>query len=441
MVSQDAPASSVSPKTMQIPRNNAHVPGEYEGLGVELAQCMTAYNKSLVKEGLPEPSLSPSRTSHLKLKSSQGLQERARIVELAQQILATTLDPAISLFQSSLQFHFCACLKIVLDLKVGYEIPQHGRISRKQLAKSLKVEEDLLARVMRVVMSQYVFSEPELGYYSHTSISWTMQGPTQHKLLLHRLGVGFQSSSREPDALRAAGYRNPLPDDLCGFNMAFGYSGTYWNYNHTVGKERGDSFEEAMRAVAINSVCETPILYPWETLAADGGLVVEMGGGLGQASQKILEAFPGAGLSFVVQDKHAVTFRSTKSGTALILQQHDFFDPQPVRGAAAYLLRHILYHWSDDSCVEILRQIAPVMEKRSRILICDQVVQDHSPSLASVLYDVDMMTLFNGKARKLSEFRQIFQKADPRFYLHDIKPSQESSTTVIELRITPDGTT
>lgn len=73
--------------------------------------------------------------------------------------------------------------------------------------------------------------------------------------------------------------------------------------------------------------------------------------------------------------------------------------------------------------------------KRSRILICDQIVQDHSPSLASVLYDVDMMSLFNGKERTLSEFRQIFEKADPRLYIQDVKRSQESATTMIELRI------
>lgn len=328
---------------------------------------------------------------------------------------------------------------------------------------------------MRVVMTHYIFAEPEPGYYSHTSISWAMQGPNQQTILLHRLGVGFQSSSREAEALREAGYRNPVAGDLCGFNLAFGYSGTYWDYNQHVDKERGENFEQAMRAVAVNSLCETPNLYPWETLAADGGVIVELGGGMGQASEKILEAFPDAGLCCVVQDKHLMTSEGMHNGRALSLQRHDFFDPQPIRGtsmigkkkrescfcwcnlvpgfhkidssfffffppgAAAYLLRHTLYHWADDSCVEILRQIAPVMATHSRILICDQVLQDHSPSLASALYDIDMMTLFNGKARRLSEFRQIFQQADSRFYVHDVKPSQESSTTVIDLRISPDA--
>ncbi|KAJ0308957.1 hypothetical protein Brms1b_009338 [Colletotrichum noveboracense] len=337
---------------------------------------MATYSKALEKEGLPEPSLSPNISSNIALKSNKAVQEKARIAELARQILATTLDPGTSLFLSSLQ---------------------HGRISRKELADSLSVEESLLVRIMRVVMTNFVFDEPEPGYYSHTSISWAMQGPAMHHLLLHRLGEGFRSASREPDALRQSGFRNPKPGDSCGFNLAFGYEGTYWDYISNIDLERGDNFNQAMKAVTINSLGEIPRLYPWESLVADGGLIVDVGGGLGQ---------------------------------------HDFFNIQPIKGAAVYHLRHILHDWPDDACVEIVRQIVPAMDaKCSRILICDQIVQDHSPSLASVLYDVDMMSLFNGKERTLSEFRQIFVKADPRLYIKDVKRSQESATTMIEVRI------
>ncbi|KAK2051506.1 O-methyltransferase [Colletotrichum caudatum] len=268
-----------------------------------------------------------------------------------------------------------------------------------------------------------------------------MQGDTMHHLLLHRLGEGFQSASREPDALRESCYRNPTPGDRCGFNLAFGYEGTYWDYITNVDTARGHNFNQAMKAVAINSLAEIPSLYPWESLSSDGGLIVDVGGGLGQVSKKILEAFPNAGLRAVVQDKHAVESKLGGEVKHLALQKHDFFHPQPIQGAAVYYLRHILHDWPDEACVQILRQIVPAMnEKRSRILICDQIVEDSSPSVASVLYDVDMMSLFNGKERKLSEFNEIFEKADPRLYIKDIKQSQESATTLIELRISS-GTT
>ncbi|KAJ0285229.1 hypothetical protein COL940_003646 [Colletotrichum noveboracense] len=417
MLAQSAIINPIVPKPFTLSRSDGFAPSRYEKLGAELVQCMATYSKALEKEGLPEPSLSPNISSNIALKSNKAVQEKARIAELARQILATTLDPGTSLFLSSLQ---------------------HGRISRKELADSLSVEESLLVRIMRVVMTNFVFDEPEPGYYSHTSISWAMQGPAMHHLLLHRLGEGFQSASREPDALRQSGFRNPKPGDSCGFNLAFGYEGTYWDYISNIDLERGDNFNQAMKAVTINSLGEIPRLYPWESLVADGGLIVDVGGGLGQVSRKILEAFPDSGLRCVVQDKHAVSSdtRNPRGDLDLTLQQHDFFNIQPIKGAAVYHLRHILHDWPDDACVEIVRQIVPAMDaKCSRILICDQIVQDHSPSLASVLYDVDMMSLFNGKERTLSEFRQIFVKADPRLYIKDVKRSQESATTMIEVRI------
>ncbi|TDZ28140.1 O-methyltransferase asqN [Colletotrichum spinosum] len=449
MLTQSALVNPIAPKPFSLSRRgDGFAPSQYEKLGAELVQCMAAYSKSLEKEGLPEPSLSPGLAPKTALKSGKGLQDKARIVELARQILATTLDPSTSLFLSSLQFHFCACLKVVLDLKVGDNIPQHGRVSRRELADALCVEEGLLARVMRVVMTNHVFDEPEPGYYSHTSISWAMQGPAMHHLMQHRLGEGFRAASREPDALRRCGYRNPAPGDPCGFNLAFGYDdGTYWDYIAGVDRERGRNFNQAMKAVTVNSLAEIPRLYPWEDLLDEdqggggggggGGLIVDVGGGLGQVSRKILEAFPNAGLRCVVQDKHAVARDDDDTGAACLkLQQHDFFQPQPIQGAAVYHLRHILHDWPDDACVEILRQIVPAMDPaRSRILICDQIVQDHAPSHASVLYDVDMMSLFNGKERTLPEFAHIFERADPRLYVKDVRRSQESATTMIELRL------
>lgn len=53
---------------------------------------------------------------------------------------------------------------------------------------------------------------------------------------------------------------------------------------------------------------------------------------------------------------------------------HDFFEENPVKGADVYWLRYIMHDWSDEFCVRILRGIGRSMGARSRILICDQVM-------------------------------------------------------------------
>jgi hypothetical protein len=56
------------------------------------------------------------------------------------------------------------------------------------------------------------------------------------------------------------------------------------------------------------------------------------------------------------------------------LQVHDFFKPQPVRGARVYFMRSVLHDWADEQCRMILGQLKDAMEPGySKILISDCV--------------------------------------------------------------------
>lgn len=324
---------------------------------------------------------------------------------------------------------------------MGEHIPKDSAISSTKLAKAVGAEEALLIRIMRLLTARYVFAEPLPEFYSHTSISWSMQAsPYMHDLLCHRLHEGFRSSAYEADALRQGGYREPQPGDITGFNLAFQEPGTFWDYTWS-SNSRSQAFSRAMKAVPVNSVCEVAGLYPFSDLARHGGLIVDVGGGMGQLAKAILERHPGAGLRCIVQDRSTITGHTMNGhislpGEGLSFQRHNFFDPQPVKGAAAYIFRHILHDWPDESCIEILRQTISAMDKkRSRILIVDQVMQQPTPALSSVLYDVDMMTLFGGKERTLNEVIDLVNRTDERLRILSIKQSLDSMNTIIELGI------
>lgn len=53
---------------------------------------------------------------------------------------------------------------------------------------------------------------------------------------------------------------------------------------------------------------------------------------------------------------------------------HDFFHPQPVKGADVYLLRWILHDWPDAYCVKILRALRPALKKNVRVLVAEAVM-------------------------------------------------------------------
>ena len=121
--------------------------------------------------------------------------------------------------------------------------------------------------------------------------------------------------------------------------------------------------------------------YPWESLGS--ALLVDVGGGVGGFSLQLSQVHQQ--LRFVIQDRAAMLEQAEKvvwpkDNPDAVAQKrvqfcpHDFFEPNPIKNADVYWLRYVMHDWSDEFCVRILAAIKPSMGSRSRILICDQVM-------------------------------------------------------------------
>lgn len=116
---------------------------------------------------------------------------------------------------------------------------------------------------------------------------------------------------------------------MLGFNLAFDTPDTFWeHFNNT---ETGNRFARAMREFEKVTAQRIPAIFPFNELATDGGLIVDIGGGLGQLGMSILNHHPNCGLRCIVQDKYA-DLEHAFYHPALEVRQHDFFTPQPVKG-------------------------------------------------------------------------------------------------------------
>lgn len=135
----------------------------------------------------------------------------------------------------------------------------------------------------------------------------------------------------------------------------------------------------------------------------------------------LARAFPS--LKFIVQDLPEITadgpsyLSSHPDGSTLspriTYNPHSFFAPQPVHGAAMYILRQILHDWSTDDAVAILSQLVPALDKNSRILVMDSVL----PEPGSVplqrerllrAQDLTMLHNFNGQDRGHEDWVELF---------------------------------
>jgi hypothetical protein len=109
-----------------------------------------------------------------------------------------------------------------------------------------------------------------------------------------------------------------------------------------------------------------------------------------------------------------------------------FFDSVP-SGADAYLMRHVLHDWTDEECVQILRNVRKVIPSNGRVLVVEFSVS--GPNEASLGKDLDMIMLAfpNGKERTSAEYGALFQQAG--FRLSGVT-STRTAVSVVEGRPT-----
>jgi hypothetical protein len=108
----------------------------------------------------------------------------------------------------------------------------------------------------------------------------------------------------------------------------------------------------------------------------------------------------------------------------------NFFESFP-EGADAYLMRHIIHDWTDEQCIQILKNCRAVMPADGRLLVVEPVVPPgNDPSPAKDM-DIIMLVYPGGMERTEEEYRELFAAAG--FELAGVTPTA-SPVSVIEGR-------
>ncbi|KAI4594340.1 hypothetical protein KJ359_008364 [Pestalotiopsis sp. 9143b] len=102
--------------------------------------------------------------------------------------------------------------------------------------------------------------------------------------------------------------------------------------------------------------------------------------------------------------------KESGNGSRIELQEHDFFTPQPIKGARAYFMRSVLHDRPDEQCRVILGHVKDVMEPGySKILINDCIVADEGAAWQHVALDMFMMAQLSARERTEREWRELIE--------------------------------
>lgn len=142
--------------------------------------------------------------------------------------------------------------------------------------------------------------------------------------------------------------------------------------------------------------------------------IVDVGGGNGILLAKILKTSPE--LKGVLYDQYSViekseiTFLEEGVNDQVKLIGGNFFNSVP-HGGDLYILKYILHDWDDESAVVILKNIASVLNRNSRLIIIETILSKDNESNIAILRDMIMLFLVGGKERTKDEYEILINKS------------------------------
>jgi hypothetical protein len=356
--------------------------------------------------------------------SDQLFSIESDVVQKARAFIAVAQGPMDFAMATMISAIGVAVIRTLTHLGALQAIPHTGGATAQQVAQATGAQESLVERLLRQAVSAgFLTYDPQTVAFKHTHLSMPWAEP--HSLTADMFNYCHDTRLAPmvllPDWLE---HNNSIPSEPTGDN-----AGTHNPLTYRHGTEGKSVFEtlaqqpdtlalfgRVLKAAA--SLKPFVGIYPWERLADSDPqrpLFVDIGGGPGHAIAAILAAHPELPpTGFVLQELPNVIELAKKSLPADVqLQSHDFFTPNPVRGAKVYHLRACLHDWSDEICVRMLKCVVPAMAADSRLLIAECLLPtDPRDDVGGLMGFQDMsMLCIGGKERTEEGFRRIVKEA------------------------------
>ncbi|KAK5050495.1 hypothetical protein LTR84_003776 [Exophiala bonariae] len=328
---------------------------------------------------------------------------RQQIWSTAQKIVGQTVNPPQRATQIAFTPWMNAVVRTALELDLFNFL--EDSTTAAQLAQKTGAEETLIVRLMRVLTGYGIVAELGEHTYGRTPLSQALTVPALRDLNKHIFDSSWSCIGKLPAYLADIGYKNPEDPDNTLSHFATGTD--YFGYIR----------QDPVRLVRFNSAMKgtggllaSPIPKSlFESLGTDEKQVVmvDVGGGIGQVTEKTLEENAGLKGRFVVQDLGAIVEEAREKNPQFEVMEYDFFTPQPVKGANIYFMRRVLHDFPDSKCREILRnQIHGMVKRQSKLLVCETVLPATGCSEFESLADISRAT-FSSMQRSEKHWRAL----------------------------------
>ena len=106
----------------------------------------------------------------------------------------------------------------------------------------------------------------------------------------------------------------------------------------------------------------------------------------------------------------------------------DFFAGIP-SGGNTYVLKRVLFDWTDEEAVQILKNCRKAMESDARLLVIEPLIGPPNEQSPAHLFDMTFLLMLHGRVRSTEEYSDLLGQAAFRV---DRVVTTESEVSVLE---------
>ncbi|HYS39010.1 MAG TPA: methyltransferase [Pseudonocardiaceae bacterium] len=298
----------------------------------------------------------------------------------------------------SLGYLYPAALRTATRLGIADQLTG-GPKTAAQLAELTGSHAGHLQRVLRFLATRGVFREDETGAFHLTPAADVLRADSsmsvRSTLLLLTDEIYWRCAGQLDDTVRTG---------TTVFNEIFGMP--LFDFLHA-DEDRAHLFHVGI--ADLSNIEQDPIAAAYDF--PETGRIVDVGGGPGGFLAAVLRRKPE--LYGVLFDQQEVLDQNRIDASLAGRWEPaagDFFSTVPDSGDI-YVLKRVLHDWDDEHSLRILKACREAMPDHAKVLVIDAVIPPGNDPHPSKLYDIAMMTIFDGKERTEDEFNELLAAA------------------------------
>ncbi|KAH8754366.1 O-methyltransferase-domain-containing protein [Diaporthe sp. PMI_573] len=337
--------------------------------------------------------------------------------------------------------YFCSMVELgvvrtFVEHNIFDAIPENG-VTVSNLSKKLRASNDMMERFTDFLVAAKVLSSPSPGVVALPPATKVFQDPNASLFFSFLFEMTMGPTISWPVYFRMNGLIEPPRSNRTPAGLSVGQPD---RAAYDLLEDMPQQRRTVNNAMALDGDIPVTGIYDfsWVAKYADDNrtLIVDVGGGKGQALRAILEENQNIPAALcVIQDRAIVVqdaIEQDHSGDILKPVKwvgQSFFEEQPIKGALLYYIRRVLNDWPDDEAVKILSGIRKACAGDSRVVI-SEYLRPERPNIFVSTVDLFSMNV-GGKVRNERMFQALASKAG--LSIKSVLKDEKTNSAVIEM--------